>query len=352
MKAYQPDYRNMEKTARNIEVERFPLYDHSIGLDKIGEITGKDVESLSKGDESDLHEFFKIYCKFFKDMGYDAVPYNRRYTHALVGGGTLTDCRVAPTIRDMQDFQNYPWEIIPDRYFEKHDKYYRILREELPEGMKALGGVGNGVFEVVQDLVGIQNLCYISVDDEELYHGLFAKAGEVQLQIWQRLMKKYGDIYCVMRMSDDLGFCANTLLPTDDVKTLILPELKKVVDLVHSYNKPFLFHSCGNLVHIMDELIDVVGIDAKHSNEDKIAPFYWWVEKYGDRIGNFGGADVDAVCTYSKQELKEYMEEIIRKSLHHGGVAFGTGNSIPSYIPTENFLHMNEIIREMRGDFK
>jgi len=350
MREYCPDYRNIVKTARNVEVDRFPLYDHSVALDKIGEITGEDVESLAQGDERDLHEFFRIYCKFFKDMGYDAVPYSRRYTHALVGGGSLMDSRVAPTIRDMADFQAYPWEEIADRFFEKHEKYYRILREELPPGMKALGGVGNGVFEVVQDLVSIQELCYISADDEELYHGLFAKAGEVQLKIWQRLMKEYGDVYCVMRISDDLGFYANTTLPTNDVKTLILPELKKVVDLVHSYNKPFLFHSCGNLVHIMDDLIDVVKIDAKHSNEDKIAPFYWWVEKYGDRIGNFGGVDVDVVCTYSKQELKEYLDEVIRKSLHHGGVAFGTGNSVPGYVPMEKYLNMNEIIRGFRRE--
>ena len=52
MKAFQPDYRNMEKTAHNIEVERFPLYDHSIGLDKIGEITGKDVEKFFVDDSS------------------------------------------------------------------------------------------------------------------------------------------------------------------------------------------------------------------------------------------------------------------------------------------------------------
>ena len=106
------------------------------------------------------------------------------------------------------------------------------------------------------------------------------------------------------------------------------------------------------MIDHLDDLIDVVGIDAKHSNEDKIAPFYWWVETYGDRIGNFGGADVDAVCTYSRQELKEYMEEIIRKSLHRGGVAFGTGNSIPDYVPVDKYMYMVETVRELRGDFR
>ena len=36
----------------------------------------------------------------------------------------------------------------------------------------------------------------------------------------------------------------------------------------------------------MEDLITDVGIDAKHSNEDQIAPFPEWVRRYGDRIGN------------------------------------------------------------------
>ena len=46
----------------------------------------------------------------------------------------------------------------------------------------------------------------------------------------------------------------------------------------------------------MDEIISVAGINAKHSNEDQIAPYSVWTETYGDRIGNFGGLDTDALC--------------------------------------------------------
>ncbi|MDP2338519.1 MAG: hypothetical protein Q8N05_19130 [Bacteroidota bacterium] len=34
-----------------------------------------------------------------------------------------------------------------------------------------------------------------------------------------------------------------------------------------------------------------LGIDAKHSNKDQIAPFSVWIEKYTNRIGLFGGFD-------------------------------------------------------------
>ena len=101
----------------------------------------------------------------------------------------------------------------------------------------------------------------------------------------------------------------------------------------------------------MEDLINVAGIDAKHSNEDVIAPFPEWVERYGDRIGNFGGIDTDMVCRLSKPEMKEYILDVIQKCSHHGGFAFGSRNSIPDYVPVEGYLNMVEIVREYRGDY-
>ena len=349
---FEPNYKNIVDSARNIEVGRLPLYEHNVDAGKIGEIIGKDLVSLYKGDEREIREFFRSYCNFFKDQGYDVVTFEGCIGQVMPGSGALGDSRVIPVIQDEDDFNHYPWEEIPELYFKEYSKYFRALREEMPEGMKAIGGVGNGIFECVQDLTSFQGLCYISADDEELYHNLFKKVGETNLKIWNRFMKEFGDVYCVLRFGDDLGYRTSTMLSPEDVKELILPQYKPIVDLVHSYNKPFLLHSCGKIFDVMDNLIYKIGIDAKHSNEDQIAPFPYWVEQYGDKIGNFGGADVDMVCHCSKQELREYIVDVIEKSKGHGGFAFGTGNSIPAYVPAEGYLNMIEIVREYRGDFR
>ncbi len=102
----------------------------------------------------------------------------------------------------------------------------------------------------------------------------------------------------------------------------------------------------------MDDIINIAKIDAKHSNEYQIAKFPVWVEKYGDKIGNFGGIDTDAVCRLNKLEMKEYILDVVNKCVGHGGVAFGSENSIPDYVPVEGYLNMVETIREYRGDNK
>ena len=75
-----------------------------------------------------------------------------------------------------------------------------------------------------------------------------------------------------------------------------------MIDQVHAAGKPFLLHSCGKIFRVMDDLIGL-GIDAKHSNEDAIAPFDEWITRYGDRIGLLGGIDVDILCQQSPQDI-------------------------------------------------
>ena len=270
---FQPDYHNVLNAARNRESARLPLYEHIISQNKMAEIIGYDFTPLWNGDERDLNEYFRRYCGFFRDHGYDTVSFECCIGGILPGGGALGNPGLDPAIKTMEDFLAYPWDELCDRYFAEYGKYFRALRDNMPAGMKAVGGPGNGVFECVQDLTGYQNLCYIAVDDEELYAGLFEAAGTLSQQIWSRFMKEYGDIYCVLRFGDDLGFKSNSLLSSDDIRAHILPQYKKVIDIVHSWNKPFLLHSCGCIFNVMDDLI-ACGIDAKHSNEDQIAPFH------------------------------------------------------------------------------
>ena len=247
----------------------------------------------------------------------------------------------------------YEYVVIDDCWSlkQRDEKGYLVPDpEKFPQGMKAVGGVGNGIFECVQELVGYESLCYLRMDDPELYADIFRKVGQTNLQIWTRFLETYGDIFCVCRFGDDLGFKSNTLLIADDIRQLVIPAYRAIIDQVHLAGKPFLLHSCGCIFEVMDDLIRDAGIDAKHSNEDVIAPFPVWVERYGDRIGNFGGIDTDAVCRLDGKEMERYIEDVVRKSRGHGGFAFGSGNSIPNYVPVDQFRKMNRIIREIRGE--
>ena len=49
--------------------------------------------------------------------------------------------------------------------------------------------------------------------------------------------------------------------------------------------------------------------------------------------------------------MYDYIADVVSKSVGHGGFAFGSGNSIPDYVPTEGYLSMNRAVRRIRGDY-
>lgn len=347
---FKPDYNNIVQVAKNSWVNRLPIYEHGIGEKVIYEITGtKPYEIWFSSDMSESKEAFRQFWSFWRQMGYDTASMEFGVCGALVGGGALGEHKEG-CIKTRSDFEKYPWDEIPTRFFDKYAPYIRNFTETCPKGMKAIGGVGNGLFEAVQDIVGYMNLCYIKADDEKLYNDLFLAMGDVEYKIWNKFMDEFADVFCVLRFGDDLGYKCSTLIDPNDIRKLILPQYKRIVDKIHSKGKPFLLHSCGNIFSIFDELLNYVNIDAKHSNEDQIAHFSIWVDKYGDKIGNFGGIDTDILCRNTANDIEDYILDCLQKIEGKGGIAFGSGNSIPDYVPTENYITMVDTIRKWRHD--
>jgi len=348
MKKFEPDYTNLQKAAYNQTPQRLPLYEHIVSEEVMESVLGKEFRHLCNGDSRDIQEFMKHYCEFYYKMGYDTVSYECVVTNILPYGGLLGG-HGESVIKSYQDFERYPWEEIPDAYFSKYDAYFEALQKAMPPGMKAVGGVGNGVFECVQDITGYMHLAVLSYENPDLYAALFRKIGSVLLKIWERFIEKYAEAFCVFRFGDDLGFKTNTLLSADDIRDNIIPEYSKIISLVHNAGKPFLLHSCGCIFDVMPALIDIAKINAKHSNEDQIAVFPDWVKKYGDKIALFGGMDTDVLCHLSQNEIRGYVTNTLNQCNKPNGIAFGSGNSIANYVPVENYLEMVRAVEEYRA---
>jgi uroporphyrinogen decarboxylase len=166
--------------------------------------------------------------------------------------------------------------------------------------------------------------------------------------LWSGVIEKYQDIFVFYRMGDDLGFKTSTLLEPDTIREHIFPQYRRVIDLIHASGKKFLLHSCGCIFDLMEEIINL-GIDAKHSNEDEIAPFSRWIELYSDRIGLFGGIDVNTLCLFDYDTVYSMvLEDASRFREAARGYGLGSGNSIAGYVPVEGFRAMVDAAKEIR----
>ena len=99
----------------------------------------------------------------------------------------------------------------------------------------------------------------------------------------------------------------------------------------------------------MDDVIDNMKYDAKHSFEDTIEPVEDAYERWGSRIAILGGIDVDFICRSSTEQIKKRCIAMLERTAGRGGYALGTGNSVPEYVPDEKFLTLVETVNEMRS---
>ncbi len=346
--SWEPNYEYLVEAARNRRPGRLPIYEHHIAPEIVAQ--GLGVDMVFPGEQSSTADYCRYYAnqaRFWREMTYDAIDFEAAIVGCWDNSGAILGGRPGP-IQNRSDFDRFPFDEVPDRFWKKWTPHLEAMHDTLPQGMKAVGGCGYGIFEISEDLVGYEYLCLLLFDDPELFADLYRRIGDLVVSLWTRMLKDYGDLFCVCRMGDDLGYRSSTLLRPETIRQHILPQYRRVIELVHAAGKPFLMHSCGRIFAVMEDLI-AAGIDAKHSNEDAIAPFDDWIRAYGQRIGLFGGIDVDLLCRRSPAAI---FEEVVRKGSQHRqaarGYALGSGNSIPDYVPLEGFQALVAAAQEIR----
>ena len=341
---FQPDFTNILKVLYNQRPDYLPLYEHHIDAPFIAKCTGETLE-INSCRPVELEDYFRKTIAFWKEHGYDAFDYEAAICDIIPGHGAILGGMGPVQTRD--DFEKYPFNDIPRIFWETYTPRLEAIRNSLPSGMKAYGGCGYGIFETAQDLVGYESLCMMQYLDPELFADLFLRIGDLFTELWTRMAQEYGDIFVFFRMGDDLGYKTSTMLAPDIIRRH-MPQHKRVIDIVHRAGKKFLLHCCGNIFSVMPDILEC-GIDAKHSNEDQIAPFNTWIENYGDRIGLFGGFDMNFL-------IQNSYDEVFRTVLDDGvcyrnmtrGYGLGSGNSIPDYMSIDGFMAMVDAVFEIR----
>ena len=315
----KPDFAQLRKTLlRDGKPDYVPFYELFVNLEIQEPVLGKRLPDRVASIE------------FYHKAGYDYVP-----TWPLPPWvfGSLVDRSQGYPIKDRASFESYPWprpEAIS--YAE-----YEAVGPVLPDGMMMMAQTC-GVLETAEQLLGYEQLCYALMDDPDLCEAIFKHIEEVYTAMYSTMASIEGVGACVI--SDDLGFKTQTLIGVDELRRYVLPVHKKLAEIIHRAGKPALLHSCGNLSEIMEDIIEDVRVDAKHSYEDAILPVEEAKRLYGDRLTILGGFDLDRLCRSSEAEVRAYTRKLVTELGANGGYALGSGNSIAAYVPVENYLAM------------
>ena len=245
-------------------------------------------------------------------------------------------------IFDDESFESYVWPD-PDALD------YRLLDElgkHLPEGMKLIIWGPGGVLENAIELVGYENLCFLIMDDPELAEKVFGEIGSRLLRYYEFAVKSEAVGACIS--NDDWGFKTQTLFSTRQMRKFVFPWHRKIVEVIHDAGKPAILHSCGYFGKVIDDVINDMKFDGRHSYEDTIIPVEEAYEDHHERLAILGGIDVDFICRSSPEAVYERSKEMLDRVEGRGSYAMGTGNSVPEYVPDEGYFAMIRAVLDRR----
>jgi uroporphyrinogen decarboxylase len=267
-------------------------------------------------------------------FGFQAGEVRKEATRSLNDGAV---------IGDRASFDRYAW---PDPAAADYGILDRVA-PHLPRGFKLVVLGPGGVLENAIRLVGYEPLCYTIADNPALATDVFESVGSRLVEYYRRVVGH--EAVGAIIGNDDWGFKSQTMVSPADMRRFVFPWHKRIVELAHAAGKPAILHSCGCLAWVMEDVIEDMRYDAKHSYEDAIQPVEDAYDQYHKRIAIFGGIDVDFVCRSTPEAVYRRSAAMLRRAERDGGYALGTGNSVPEYIPHDRYFAMIRAALDLRS---
>jgi len=309
-----------------------------LGLDWVHPLNDKETQKTYWGNNIEV--YYRLGYDYIRVSGGINFPGKNRLandTADLSKGKRGWSEEGTGVISSWEDFEKYPWPSLD----EVDLWHYEYASQKVPDGMGVFVCPTSGFLEVPKEaLLGYENLSYLLYDEPELVKSVFDRVGELIYGFYEKLIGLPNLVGFFQ--GDDMGFKNSTLISPDALREYVLPWHKKLAKLAHDNNLVYMLHACGNIESVMDDLINDVKIDAKHSFEDEAISVIDSKKKYGDKIGLLGGIDVDKLCRLPEDKLRKYIRNVLEVCMPGGRYALGSGNTVANYIPVKNYLIMLE----------
>lgn len=328
----EPDFRQLLKVLERGRPDQPTLFEYYMNRQVYDRLTS----GIWYDPDDELASYKKLIDAYAR-AGYDYV------TLTLPGFSFALDERhsertvslnTGQMIADRESFDRYPWPDPLQARFDLLDK----LTGYLPEGMKIIAPQPVSILGGTINLLGYDNLCLLLYDDQALVADVFGHVAERITAFHRQTMKHPAVGACLI--NDDWGFNQQTRISPEHLRRFVFPWYKQIVREIHAAGKPAILHSCGNLETVMPDIIDDLQFDGKHSFQDQIMPVEEVYQLYGSRIAILGGIDVDFMCRQSPEAIFQRSRNMLQLSDRQGSYALGTGNSVPEYLPTDNYFAM------------
>jgi len=185
--------------------------------------------------------------------------------------------------------------------------------------------------------MGWEGFSYLLYDNPNLIEKVLNRYVEFSSIVVENLCKIGFDFIWA---GDDIAFDSGPLFSPEVLRELVLPKLKVVTDRI---TIPWIFHSDGNLMPILDDLLSL-GMNAIHPIDPNCMDIEEVKRKYGDKVCIVGNINMNNLRTGTPDQVEQEVREKIEKIAPGGGYIVSSGNSLINGLKPENVKRMVDAI--------
>ena len=338
---YQPDFEQTRTALYCGQPQRVPLFELKVDLQVMQAFMGKTFKSMQ--DHVDFwaaagYDYIRVrasYDFFKKTVIKREGEYSAYGNHKMdiawadEGQGMITS---------EEEFEQFPWPQPQDIDYSPVEEAGKFLHD----GMKIISST-TGIFESVWMMMGYEAFALATAESPELIERMFQKLGEIHYNIFKNTMEM--DHIGAMWMTDDIAYVGGLMVNPKIYRLYLFPWYKKLGELCKERDIPYIYHSDGTLWPVLDDLMDC-GFNALQPIEPKAMDIMEVKEKVAGKLCLIGNVDVDLLTRGTPEEIREVSKRLLREIAPGGGYCLGSGNSVPNYVPVENYRTMVETVHE------
>jgi uroporphyrinogen decarboxylase len=187
--------------------------------------------------------------------------------------------------------------------------------------------------------MGFNNFSTSIYDDYDLVKKVLNRVGEIQFEVFRKVINQPSvEGYWVV---DDIAYSEGLILSRKILDDNVFPWYRKMGEICRKREIPFIFHSDGNLLEVMDTLLEC-GFTALHPIEPKAMDIRKLHFKYRDRICFLGNIELDTLIRGAPGDIRDLVINNLKDIAPDGFYAAGSSNSVTKAVPVENYLSMND----------
>jgi uroporphyrinogen decarboxylase len=214
------------------------------------------------------------------------------------------------------------------------DPIKRVADLRAKDDLALIGAVRGPFANAAYHFIGMVTTMLALYDDPELLQFAFRMLVDFDIEVCRQMADLGADVIWI---TEDIAGTSGPLINPAHYRELVLPHLRRLLTAINEMGKPVVFHSDGNVVPFIDDLINagISGLNPiERTSEMDLGELKL---KYGDQICLLGNVDNKTVLTEgTPEQVEQDVKSRIRAAGKGGGYVLISDNSWHSGVTVEN----------------